>query len=342
MAIIEQIKQFQTGSISVTSVTKTVVPGIPITGSKLSGNLLNSISQLSSKSNEISSFLNDASINGGNGPFSLTTFAREFIDKQNKSDDGQTSQVTDSKPITRKIDQITQKVVDSISQNYIKSNKLLSLLDTQVNSILKQSNVTYVTIENGQIQAQPIQNKEVEQAIKNVQQIINTYVNAVDKYARRIYNTDPIKTLDQLQKNLSLNHVIEFTETVIAVALLILQIKIKIRKSQDAAAAVNALATAPPQPLVAARFAQMALENTASEQKQLDDLAAAQQRIVAIKKKIDFYGKKYEKSKNKLLDLQGTINVYQSQLINKTLSEVNNQLTGSYNQLTGSLEKKLN
>jgi hypothetical protein len=75
MPILEQIKQFQTGSITVTSTTSTVLNVAPKSPtSKLPNQLTNTISQLTSKTNEISSFLNDASINSGNGPFSLTKF----------------------------------------------------------------------------------------------------------------------------------------------------------------------------------------------------------------------------------------------------------------------------
>ena len=54
------------------------------------------------------------------------------------------------------------------------------------------------------------------------------------------------------------------------------------------------------------------------------------------------YGLKYESTKNKLLDIKGTIDALQSQVFKKSLEKVNNQLTGSYNQLTGSIETKIN
>ena len=69
----------------------------------------------------------------------------------------------------------------------------------------------------------------------------------------------------------------------------------------------------------------------------LEDLAEAYKEFEAIKEKVEFYGTKYEKTKNQLLNIQQTINNYQSQIFNKALTQVNNQLTGSYNQLTGSV-----
>jgi hypothetical protein len=347
MAIdIEKLKSYQTGSRTIISSTTTVIPGASISN-VASGSLqktIQSVSKLSSKSNEISSFLNNASIASGNGPFNLSKFAREFITKQNNADktQGNTTKVTDSKPITRKSKQLIKKVVDTIVANYLRSDRLLITLEKQINKVLKQSNVSYLTIENGQIKAQPIQNKEIDQVINNFQKTINTYVEAVDKYARRIYNTDPIRTTNDLSNNLSLNHMVDFIKTIVSIALLILNLKIKIRKARDKAAAANALLTTPPQPIVAASFIQASLVNTADEQKKLDDLAAAQELILGIKNKIDFYGGKYQKSKNKLLNLKATIDNFQSQLFNSALSGVNNQLTGSISQLSTQVDTRVN
>jgi len=341
MSVVSQIKQFQTGSVNITTVTSTVLNVVPQTSSsKVPNKITDTISQLTSKTNDISSFLNQASINGGNQPFNLVKFAQEFVQKQTTSNEGQTSQVTDSKPITRKVNQITQKVVSSITNNYIKSNKLLSVLETNLNKILSQNKVNFISVENGQIIAQPIQNQEIETAIQNIQKIINTYVEAVDKYARRVYNTDPIKTTKDLQENLSLNHLIEFIEKVISITLLLLQIKIKIRKARDLVTAANAAAQVPvPNLSLATEYTERATQYTANEQKQLDDLASTQERILAIKNKISFYGKKYEQAKSKLLNLQGLVNNFQQQVSNKTLTSLNNQFTGSLttvNNITGS------
>lgn len=347
MAAIEQLKSFQTGSTRLTTSTITTIPGVNnIAGSSPSlQKTIQSVSQLSSKSNEISSFLNNASIASGNGPFNLSKFAREFVTKQNQANDtdGQTKKVTDSKPIARKSSQLVKRVVKSIVENFLRSEKLILILEKQVNNILKQSNVSYVTVENGQIQAQPIQSKQLNQTIENLQKTINTYVNTVDKYGRRIYNTNPIKTTNDLKNNLSLNQIVNFIETIISVALIILNLKIKIRKALDLSAASNALAQVPvPNIALAAKLSQQAVQNTASEQKQLDDLAAAQELISAVKRKVDFYGKKYEKSKSKLLGIQTTLNNFQTQLFSKALSGVNNQLNGSINQLNTEINTNVN
>ena len=342
---IEQIKSFQTGSITITQSTTTVIPGVSsVTGSSSLQKTIQSISQLSSKSNEISSFINDAGIAGGNQPFNISTFAREFIFKsqQQEQEESTTGKVTDSKPITRRFQQITKKVVDNIVQNYIRSGKLLTILEKNLNKILSQSNVNYVSVENGQIVAQPIQSQQVDQAIKNIQETVNTYVKAVDKYARRVYNTDPILSLEQFKKNLSLNKLIPLYDKILAVKLEILQIQIKRRKAQDLIIAANAASQVPvPNVALATEYAQRATQYTANELNSLEDLAEAYKEFEAIKEKVEFYGTKYEKTKNQLLNIQQTINNYQSQIFNKALTQVNNQLTGSYNQLTGSVVTRI-
>jgi hypothetical protein len=342
---IEQIKSFQVGNKTITQSTTTVIPGInPTTGSSSLQKTIESISQLSSKSNEISSFINDASIDGGNQPFNISTFAREFILKsqQQEQEESTTGKVTDSKPITRRFQQITKKLVDNIAQNYVRSGRLLSILEKNVNKILSQSNVNFVSVENGQIVAQPIQSQQVNQAIQNIQKTVDTYVLAIDKYARRVYNTDPILTVDQLRKNLSLNKLIPLYDKILAVKLLLLEIQIKRRKAQDLVIAANAASQIPvPNVALATEYTQRATQYTANELNSLEDLAEAYKEFEAIKKKVEFYGTKYEKTKNQLLNIQQTINTFQSQIINKSLTQVTNQLTGSYNELTGSITTRI-
>jgi hypothetical protein len=342
---IEQIKSFQVGNKTITQSTTTVVPGInQTTGSSSLQKTIQSISQLSSKSNEITSFINDASIDGGNQPFNISKFAREFIFKsqQQEQEESTTGKVTDSKPITRRIKQTTKKLIDNIAQNYVRSGRLLSILEKNVNKILTQSNVNFVSIENGQIVAQPIQSQQTNQAIQNIQKTIDTYVLAVDKYARRVYNTDEIRTVDQLRKNLSLNKLIPLYDKILAVKLEILQIQIKRRKAQDLIIAANAASQVPvPNIALAAEYTQRATQYTANELNSLEDLVEAYKEFENIKKQIVFYGEKYEKTKNQLLNIQQTINDFQSQIFNAVLTQANNQLTGSYNQLTGSVVTRI-
>lgn len=344
MAVVDQLKSFQTGStlignVNVYSSTKTVLPGVgkPFPSGSSLQKTTQDISKLSSKMNELSSFVNEAGVDGGNQPFNLITFAKQFTTKQAEQPESTTSTVTNLTPTASKLKQINKKIITNINQNYIKSGKLISLLETQVNNVLKQSGVSYSSLENGQIVTQPIQNDEVTKVLNNIQKILDSYVTTVNKYGHKIYNTDPILTINQFQKNFSLNKFVDFTYKVLSIAILALEIKIKIRKAQDAAAAANALLTVPPQPLVAARFVQSALELTTNEYKQMVDLNESFKLVDSAKKQIDFYGNLLEELKTQLSNVEETINSYFQTTTNKALQQVNNQLTGSTNQTTGSI-----
>ena len=149
-------------------------------------------------------------------------------------------------------------------------------------------------------------------------------------------------TKNLIIKNLSLNKLIPLYDKILAVKLEILQIQIKRRKAQDLIIAANAASQVPvPNVALATEYAQRATQYTANELNSLEDLAEAYKEFEAIKEKVEFYGTKYEKTKNQLLNIQQTINNYQSQIFNKALTQVNNQLTGSYNQLTGSVVTRI-
>ena len=335
MSNIDSLKNLQTS----------VLPNTSKTGLDLS-KTISTLSNLSSEVNKIASFLNNSSVEGSSGdqPLTLKSFAKEFASKsaQQETVSSNTDSVADSNPKTKKFVQISSKLVTQIINQQASSGRMLYLLESQVNRILQQSKVTYVKIENGQIVAQPIQNTEINLALENIQKTIDSIVNNIDRYAKRIYNENPINNANDLKNNLSLNKVVDFINTVLSIYLVALQIQIKIRKSQDIAAAANALATVPPQPLVAARYTQASLELTANEQKQLNDLTAAYAQIKNLNDQIVFYGRKYTKQKDRLSNLKGTIDSFITSTTNKALKQLNNQITGSLNQLTGSLDKKLN
>ena len=129
---------------------------------------------------------------------------------------------------------------------------------------------------------------QVDQAIKNIQETVNTYVKAVDKYARRVYNTDPILSLEQFKNNLSLNKLVDIIDKVIAIKADILIAKIKVRKARDLTTAANAAAQVPvPNLSLAAEYTERATQYTANELKQLQDLRAAFLIITELKKQID-------------------------------------------------------
>ena len=255
--------------------------------------------------------------------------AKEFVTKQSQQPTSSTDKTTNTKPITKKLSSILEKQSSSIAKTFLQSQKIISVLDKNVNKILKQNNVSYVSVENGQIIAQPIQNKEINKAITNIQKVINSYINTVDHYARMVYNTDSINSIKQLKpgQNLSLYHVIKF-----------LDIKIKIRKARDLTTAANAAAQVPvPNITLAAEYTERATQYTAAELNQLEDANSSYELITTVRKKIEFYGEKYDKSKSQLLDLKSTLDAFQSLILNKALTEVNTQINKGINQITGSI-----
>ena len=357
MDLINQLQQFQklSGSLGqMTTQTAGLQPALSnkFTPSVQNANLVKTqqaVSQLTSKLNEIDTFINNSSIAGGDQPFSIVQFAKEFVTKQSQQPTSSTDKTTNTKPITKKLSSILEKQSSSIAKTFLQSQKIISVLDKNVNKILKQNNVSYVSVENGQIIAQPIQNKEINKAITNIQKVINSYINTVDHYARMVYNTDSINSIKQLKpgQNLSLYHVIKFIDNILAVYLLILDIKIKIRKARDLTTAANAAAQVPvPNITLAAEYTERATQYTAAELNQLEDANSSYELITTVRKKIEFYGEKYDKSKSQLLDLKSTLDAFQSLILNKALTEVNtqinkgiNQITGSINNWTGSIEK---
>ena len=87
------------------------------------------ISQLTLKSNEISSFLSEANLDGGNKPFSILEFAKNLVTKQEEQPQTENSQIVDPNPLAKKLKQQQKRLISSIVQNYIKSGKLLTILE---------------------------------------------------------------------------------------------------------------------------------------------------------------------------------------------------------------------
>ena len=180
MDLINQLQQFQklSGSLGqMTTQTAGLQPALSnkFTPSVQNANLVKTqqaVSQLTSKLNEIDTFINNSSIAGGDQPFSIVQFAKEFVTKQSQQPTSSTDKTTNTKPITKKLSSILEKQSSSIAKTFLQSQKIISVLDKNVNKILKQNNVSYVSVENGQIIAQPIQNEEINKAITNIQIIL--------------------------------------------------------------------------------------------------------------------------------------------------------------------------
>lgn len=347
MGAVEQLLQVKFTSGSVSQITSRTA-GLPsaqankFTSENKSATLVKTqqtIAGLTNKMNSINIDVNTNNIQGGNQPNSLTELAKQILTTVLNPFQSPSTLVSNTKPMTGKVEQLLSKQENGINKSFLNSENILLLLEENTNKILNLSDVNYVSIDNGQIVAQPIQNEKITTAVNNIQQVINTYVNTIDRYARMVYNTDPILTSQQIitpGQNISLYHIIKFINTIVALYVKAIEIKIKIRKIQDGITAANALATIPPNIPLATEYTTRALTMTADEKIQMDDAAETLKLIDNTQKRIEFYGQKYDSSKNRLLNLKSLIDEFQNQLINSSLQNVNNYLTGSLNTLSGS------
>jgi hypothetical protein len=147
MSTLEQLQRLQTSPNSLGQVATQAAGLQPalanrFTTSVQSAGLVKtqqSVAQLSSKLNEINTFINDSGIAGGNQPFNIVSFAKEFVLKQSQQPTDSTDKTTDTKPVTKKIGSILEKQTSSISKTFLQSERLISTLDKNVNKILKVS-----------------------------------------------------------------------------------------------------------------------------------------------------------------------------------------------------------
>jgi hypothetical protein len=136
MGTLDQLKNFQpSGSLSqVATQAAGLQPALAnkFTTTNQNATLVKtqqSVAQLSSKLNEINTFINDSGIAGGDQPFNIVSFAREFIQKQSEQPQDSTDKTTDSKPVSKKVSSFLQKQGSAISKTYLQSEKLISTLD---------------------------------------------------------------------------------------------------------------------------------------------------------------------------------------------------------------------
>jgi hypothetical protein len=197
---------------------------------------------------------------------------------------------------------------------------LLNKLEDQVLKVVeKQNNVKVEKDKDGNIVLIPIVPEQAQKALDNVTKILNSSIITIDKINTRISNEKPLKNIDDFVNNLSLEHVIEFAEKIIAVVTIALQIKIRIRQAQDLATSIAAAVTNPPLSL---DYAQRAVQYTASEQKQMEDLASAQITISVVRGQIQFYQLIVQ---NILTKLQDILELIKSVKISSNVSTKNIQ-----------------
>jgi hypothetical protein len=196
--------------------------------------------------------------------------------------------IGNQKPLTKTITLTNTVIVTSLQTTLNQQDNLLSQLENQIYKLLeKQNNVKIEKDKDGNVTLVPILSENSQTSLNNINKILSTTTSTLDKINIRISNDLPLRNIDDFVNNLSLKHIIDFTQKIISVLTLTLQIQIKIRQAKDLAASANSLTlgNAP----AAASFALQATQISSHEQKQIDDLSAAQSTIGIIKSQILFY-----------------------------------------------------
>jgi hypothetical protein len=196
--------------------------------------------------------------------------------------------IGNQKPLTKTLTLTNTIVTAGIQSALNQQDSLVNQLEDQVLKIVeKQNNVKVEKDENGNITLVPILTEQSKKSLNNVTKLLKSTIVTIDKINTRISNEKPLKTVDDFVNNLSINHVIEFAEKIIAILTITLQIAVTIRKIKDIAAAANSTTLGDIASGIV--FGENALQYTATEQRRMEDLASAQISISVFKSQILFY-----------------------------------------------------
>jgi hypothetical protein len=291
--------------------------------------VIQSVSLLTTELNNINSSVKESSFNT-NARFSMEQWIDEAKDNLISQLFPSIQTLTgDQNPITKKI-VLTNNVVTSITQAALNQQDiLLNQLEDQVLKIVEKQNVVKVEKdENGNITLVPIIQEQAQKSLGNVTKILKSSITTLDKINTRISNDLPLKNINDFVNNLSLKHVIEFAEKIIAVVTLTLEIRITLRKIKEIAASVSTSATG--NVPLSTLIVENSLKYTAEEQRIIKDLSEAQVVISIIKSQIQFYQNIIQDILNKLkeiLDLIKLTNISQSSnLLNQDIQILENNI----------------
>jgi hypothetical protein len=305
---------------------------------------IQSVSLLTTELNKLNSSVQESALNTG-AVFSMKQWVRDTATTlaQQLFPSIQTL-IGNQRPITKKILLTNTVITAAIQATLNQQDNILNQLEDQVYKILeKQNNVKVVKDKDGNPVLTPILTENAQKSLDNVIKILSSTTTTLEKINTRISNEKPIKNINDFVNNLSLEQIIEFAEKIIAVVTIALQIKIRIRQVQDLATSIAATATNPP---LSKDYAQRAVQYTASEQKQMEDLASAQITISVVKAQILFYQEILQTIINKLQDILDLLNSLQvtPQTPNPQLQQLTNQiqtLIDNQQQTQDTITKKL-
>jgi len=343
MSTIEELKNLQNFNIS--AAKPLTVRGQYSKNTNIDINkIVQSVSLLTTELNNINSGVQESAFNTG-ARFSMNQWVKDTVSSLSLQlfPSIQTA-IGDQNPLVKKII-LTNTIVTSTIQSTINQQDiLLNKLEDQVLKILeKQNNVKIEKDKDGNIVLIPIIPEQAQKALDNVTKILNSSIVTIDKINTRISNEKPLKNIDDFVNNLSLEHVIEFTEKIIAALTIALQIKIRIRQAQDLVTSIAAAATNPP---LSVDYAQRAVQYTSSEQKQIKDLSEAQITISIIGGQIQFYQSIVQGILNKLREILELIKSAQilSNIPTKDIQDIENKLNKTIQdqqQIQDNITKKL-
>jgi hypothetical protein len=287
--------------------------------------IVQSVSLLTTELNNINSSVKESSLNG-RAIFSMDQWV-------NNTKTALLSQLFPSiqtlignpKPLTKILVLTNTVVTTSIQSALNQQDSLLNQLEDQVLKIVeKQNNVKVEKDKDGNIILVPILNEQAQKSLSNVTKILKSTIVTIDKINTRISNEKPLKTVDDFVNNLSINHVIEFAQKIIAVLTITLQILITIRKTRD-------LITASTNPTLAVEYTERAAQYTATEQRRIDDLSSAQITISVLKSQITFYQSIIQTIIDKLKEILDLLKVVDTSF-NKDITELENKLNSIINE----------
>lgn len=286
--------------------------------------IIQSVSLLTTELNNISSNIKQSSLN--NSSFSLKQWVNNTKNVLiNNALPSINSNITNSKPLTNNINLIKESILLSVNISLNQSEVLINKLENQVYLLIdKQKNVKIEKDTNGNITLIPILSSQSQNSINNIKKILTSISTNLTKINNRLSNDKSITSTDDILTNLSLKHVLDFTQSILSVMLLIRQIK-NIRKNTQAAVVVAELSVPASVYTNAGTLLSNIALNSEKDQQQLQDLEAAFSTVNITNSQIIFYSNlilSLISKINKILELINNINLTQSQ-INEPLENLN-------------------
>lgn len=304
--------------------------------------LLRNIDLLTQQMNNLNSGVKNSSFNL-NKAFSLATWVSQVVVDITKaklanslgttvSTDQQSNQygVTNSTPITSKILKSANTVLLNIITLQQQIDIQILTLEDQVNSVISKINTnTTMQLEDGTIVQIPVADQQTLAALLNIENLAKSLKEKTEKVTIRISNDKPITNINDFVNNLSLKHIVEFSQLLISALILIKQIQISKRKIQSTAVLIETTIAASAYPNTGILLNDI-VNNMENDVNELNDLNKAYEQINILKDNIIFFGKintQQQQSLNNIINKVDSFIVQQQN--NNILQDLKSKLTPS-------------